>query len=131
MSIRLSEKHGVNPTLCKCFYCGESKGVALLGKLPDDAEAPRECVMDYEPCDECKEKFSKGVLCIETTTETPKDNRPCISKTPTELYPTGKYLVLTSEGISRMFQRPFKNGDKCFLEEGLIDMILKDVEVDE
>ncbi len=48
--IKVSPKHGVNPTIPICFWCGEEKGeIALLGKLPGDAEAPRNMVLDYEP----------------------------------------------------------------------------------
>ena len=39
-SIRLSEKHGLNPTLGVCFFCGEETGeIGLLGKLKGDREA--------------------------------------------------------------------------------------------
>jgi hypothetical protein len=38
-SIRLSEKHGVNPSLMLCFYCGEASGVALLGRLKGDQDS--------------------------------------------------------------------------------------------
>lgn len=75
-SIRLSEKHGVNPSLINCFFCGESKGIALMGRLKGDAEAPRSCVMDYEPCDKCKAMFDQGVLLIGVTTTQPSDGRP-------------------------------------------------------
>ena len=55
--IRVSREHGVNPTIPLCFFCGEPKNeVALLGKLPDDAEAPRNCVLDMVPCDTCAER---------------------------------------------------------------------------
>ena len=53
-SIRISEKHGVNPTIPICFYCGEDKNeVALLGKLHGDKEAPMRMWIngDYEPDD--------------------------------------------------------------------------------
>ena len=40
--IRLSEKHGVNPSIGVCFYCNQDNGeVVLPGRLPDDREAPR------------------------------------------------------------------------------------------
>lgn len=58
-SIRISEKHGANPTIPICFFCGEDKNeVALLGKLSGDKEAPMRMWIngDYEPCDECKKK---------------------------------------------------------------------------
>ena len=38
-SIKISQKHGVNPTIPICFWCGKEKNeIALLGKLPGDAE---------------------------------------------------------------------------------------------
>lgn len=53
-SVRISKKHGVNPSMLVCPCCLEDTGVALLGQLPKDAEAPRE-MLDREPCDKCKE----------------------------------------------------------------------------
>lgn len=62
----MSRKHGLNPTVPICFFCGETKNeVALLGRInsPDrkekDIEAPSHCIINYEPCDECKEKMKK------------------------------------------------------------------------
>lgn len=50
MSIRLSEKHGVNPMLASCFLCGEDTGeIALLGKMKGDAAAPHRGVITKEP----------------------------------------------------------------------------------
>lgn len=66
MSIRISQKHGVNPTMMKCFFCGEEKGIALLGRLKGDAEAPRSAFLDDKPCDKCKEYMEQGVIVIET-----------------------------------------------------------------
>jgi len=59
--IPLSEKHGVNPSMSVCFWCGEVKGLVILGKLPEDAEAPREAIYDLEPCDACKQKMAEGI----------------------------------------------------------------------
>lgn len=89
--ISVSEKHGVNPTIPVCFFCGKEKNeIALLGKLPGDVEAPRNAVVDYKPCDECIEHFSKGVLVIEAT-QTPNDpKQPALRGA----YPTGRYAVV-------------------------------------
>lgn len=38
--IRVSEKHGVNPSITICPICGKETGIALLGKLKGDKEAP-------------------------------------------------------------------------------------------
>lgn len=51
-SIRVSEKHGVNPSMTYCAICGESIGLALHGRLPGDAQAPRD-IPDDSPCDKC------------------------------------------------------------------------------
>ena len=53
-SITISKKHGVNPSINTCFWCGGDKNIILFGKLPNDAEAPRNVCMDYQPCDKCK-----------------------------------------------------------------------------
>ena len=103
--IRLSEKHGVNPTLKVCFFCGEDTGeIALLGKLPNDEEAPRRLVLDYCPCDKCKEQMDTGVTLIEVDYDT-SDKRPPISKDSygQEVYPTGRWCVVTEEGAKKIF----------------------------
>jgi len=68
-NIKLSEKHGVNPSLDICFWCGTPKGVALFGKLRDDKEAPREVVTGYDPCDECKKNMAMGITFIEASSD--------------------------------------------------------------
>ena len=40
--ILLSPKHGLNPSILPCICCGEDYGIALLGKLKGDKEAPKE-----------------------------------------------------------------------------------------
>ena len=63
-SITLSPKHGVNPSVTRCVCCGKDYGVALLGKLKDDAEAPREIYQGL--CDDCQGVVDQdGVIIIE------------------------------------------------------------------
>ena len=72
MSIRLSKKHGVNPSIlvCPCCQSSEGMGLALLGRHTNkktrdyDAEAPR-YVLGNEPCDECKDYMKQGIIFIE------------------------------------------------------------------
>jgi hypothetical protein len=54
MSVRLSKKHGVNPSLLVCPLCQEEFGVALLGALKNDEEAPRH-MLSTEFCVRCNE----------------------------------------------------------------------------
>ena len=101
-SIRLSKKHGLNPTLGVCFFCGEDTNeMALLGALKGDAEAPKRMVLSYQPCDKCLEIWQKGVPVIEATL-TNNGSMP-ISKTPDgEFYPTGKWCVVLQEAAERI-----------------------------
>ncbi len=128
-SIKLSEKYGVNPTICKCFFCGEDKYIALLGQIGDrrkkeDIEAPKECVMDYEPCDKCVENMSLGVTLIEVTTTQPEDKRPPLkAQGDLSVYPTGSYCVVKPEAISRMFNQDLEAGNKLFVDSEVMDML--------
>lgn len=99
-SIPISPKHGLNPTIPICFFCGQEKNeIALMGKLKGDVEAPRAICLDYEPCDHCKELFAQGILCIGVTDCPLPDGRPPISGS---LYPTGAYMVVTEDFIQRL-----------------------------
>jgi len=74
MGIRVSEKHGVNPSCAKCFYCQKNTAdLLLLGKLPGDAEAPREATYHMDPCDECKGYMKRGIILIEVKDEAEMD----------------------------------------------------------
>ena len=69
-SIKLSPKHGVNPTIPICFWCGKEKNeVALLGRIggKEDIKAPKNMVLDFEPCADCIAKMALGVTCMECT----------------------------------------------------------------
>lgn len=104
-TIKLSPKHGLNPTICTCFFCGKEKNeIALVGKLnKNDDEAPHNMVIDYNPCDECKENMKKGVALIAVTKDEPKDKRPPIQITPDfNLYPTGDWCVVTMDAAKRL-----------------------------
>jgi hypothetical protein len=62
--IKLSEKHGLNPSIAVCPICGKDVGVALFGELKDDEQAPKK-VLANEICDECKEKNPDKVYIVE------------------------------------------------------------------
>ena len=102
-SIRLSEKHGVNPTIPVCFWCGEEKNeIALLGKLPKDQEAPRSMWIagDYEPCEKCKKRRELGIDFIEAL------EQPALGENQPPYYgyfPTGRHVVLKEEAARRIF----------------------------
>lgn len=97
-SIKISPQHGLNPSLVICPYCREPKGIALMGRLPQDREAPKEVVQDYEPCDKCKKLFAGNVLCLDTV-ETPtfEGQEPVFQDKNVTLYPTFRFMVLKKE----------------------------------
>lgn len=91
----ISEKHGLNPSLVRCFVCGElTNSIALMGRLKDDAEAPRER-MTGELCDKCKELIEKqkGAFILEVTDDTKEDE-----KNP---YRTGRLVGISKEAKER------------------------------
>ena len=129
-SIRLSPKHGLNPSISVCFFCGEDKNEIILpGKLKGDAEAPRRAVYNYEPCEKCKENMAVGITLVGVVTEQPEDNRPEISK---GLYPTGRWYVITEDctrqllqADSNLLENVLKNR-KCLIDDHVLrDMIEK------
>ena len=126
-SIPVSEKHGVNPSMLMCLFCDEPKGIAMLGRLPNDAEAPRQVLADYDPCDKCKAEWDKGVVFIGTTTECPNDKFPPIGKDADgkPLWPTGSWTVLTDEGVKQFISWPQSEeillARKCFVPQEVIE----------
>lgn len=125
-SIKLSQKHGVNPTIPVCFFCGEQKNeIALLGKLKGDVEAPKNCVLDYEPCDKCKEHMNMGVTLIEVSDVQPMDKRPPLTaRGNQQVYPLGGWCVIKPEATKRIFNQDFTEGQKVFVDSEVFKMIM-------
>lgn len=92
--IRLSNKHGVNPAVPKCFFCQKDKNeIILAGRLPGDAEAPRGAVWDMAPCDECQNYMRQGVICISVKDGETDQKNP---------YRTGGWAVVRDIAIERL-----------------------------
>ena len=126
--VELSPKHGLNPMLTTCFWCGEPTGVAIVGRLradgDNDAEAPRSSCVDLEPCAKCRKKFEQGVLAIEVTEDGSKfGNNERFSfgakDGPQHLWPTGRYAVLRAEAV-----KDGKPGGKLLCAPAVMDRIL-------
>jgi hypothetical protein len=96
-SIRLSPKHGINPSLAVCFFCQKDRGdIILPGLMKGDTEAPRRAVWDKVPCDECKGYMSQGIIFIsvDARLSTDQDNP----------YRSGGWCVLTEDAVKRMLK---------------------------
>lgn len=132
-NIKLSPKHGVNPTIPICAWCGEQKNeVALLGQIGDrrkgeDLEAPMHCVLDYNPCDKCAEQWSMGVAVLEATAQRPHPYRPPIQKDKgVDIYPTMRVVVIRAESASQIFGQEMSAGQRILLEDTAFEQIFGD-----
>jgi len=100
--IKLSPKHGLNPCIPICFWCGEEKNeIALLGMLKGDQEAPMQAVLNLEPCPKCKQKMDLGITIIEGTSTPIYKNIPKYQGA----YPTGRWAVVKKESISEEYRQ--------------------------
>lgn len=115
-SIAISPKYGVNPSILKCFWCGESMGIALCGKIKGDKKAPNNVINGYEPCEKCQKLFSQGILGIGVQKTPPREDFPPISKDAdgSPLYPNGSHVVLTEQWVRRVLD-----------DQMMIDKVLK------
>ncbi len=122
-SIRLSEKHGVNPCIPVCAFCGKQKQeLAFLGRLPGDIKAPMSAVLNYEPCDECRQNWSMGVPLIRVSKTPGSEGQPPIQKREGfNIYPTGSYMVITKEAAERIFEHEIQAGKPVFMEDKAYD----------
>ena len=94
--IRLSPKHGVNPSLSVCFYCGADDGTVVLpGRLRGDTQAPHKAVWTKEPCPTCREYMRQGIILISVRDGEEGDNP----------YRTGGFSVVKAEALARLINR--------------------------
>lgn len=117
--IQLSKKHGVNPAVPKCFYCGDDKNELILaGRLPNDMEAPRSAVWDVHPCDACLARMKVGIILISVKDgeyekiEADANNHehthryakhPMLGFIPNP-HRTGKFIVIKESALRRAFK---------------------------
>lgn len=118
-SIVLSPKYGVNPTIPICFWCGNERDeVALMGRIGnigrhEDFEAPMRTVIDFEPCEECKNNMHLGFTVIEATKN---PNNVCKVEMQNGVYPTGRFMVIKTEAAQRIFGSLISGVDKAFID---------------
>jgi hypothetical protein len=91
--IKLHHEHGLNPTLCMCFWCGQDRGdIALLG-ASIKGQAPTRAVIDYQPCDRCEQVHAKGVVFVELVDDPPTPRPPIGTRSGGPMYPTGRWVL--------------------------------------
>jgi hypothetical protein len=124
MNIRLSDNHGVNPSLGVCFWCGGDTGdILLLGRLPGDEPAPMRAVYSYLPCATCQADWQKGIVLIEAK-HAAWDTRPQIQP---GVWPTGRWAILTRDAAARFIREPLmtvvQKAGKAFVPPEVFNLI--------
>lgn len=102
--IRVSEKHGVNPSITICPICGKETGIALLGKLKGDKEAPMRMLSD--PCDDCISKLGNDKIYILAINDQGYGTKAIIIKRSALNIPVKGYMTLMKENE---FDKVFKH----------------------
>jgi len=112
-SIRLHKKYGVNPTIPKCYVCGEDKNeLALLGAAYKE-EAPIHMCIDKTPCDKCLEYTKQGIIMISVRDGESGDNP----------YRTGGWVVVKEDAALRLIPKEKLEKRILFVEDKVWDKI--------
>lgn len=100
-SITVSPKYGINPSLLKCPLCGKHTGIALLGKLKGDIEAPRETTGGL--CDECRAKYVTCIVVKDEKSAADTGKRIFLPREAvTEKLRDREYLLITEETLGQL-----------------------------
>lgn len=130
-SVKISPRHGLNPSIPICFWCGEEKNeVVLLGKMnKEDSEAPRRILIDYKPCEKCKKAFEQGIQVIGVNTTPFFDNQePLKDEGDDRLYPSGAYFIATEQWVNRVIDdEDIRNSTLKTRKLLMEDNIVKDI----
>lgn len=111
--ITLSPKHGVNPSVLHCICCGKDYGVALIGKLKGDAEAPRDISQGL--CNDCQGVIDQGGAMIIEVRDGEKGCNP---------YRTGRLV-----GVSKNFkERNHLENPIMYMERSLFQSVFGQVD---
>jgi len=121
MSIKLSKKHGVNPSLMSCFVCGHEFGVALVGRLPGDEEAPRKMTDRSMICDTCQKVMDNGGSFIIEVRDGESGDNP---------YRMGRLVGLKDVAWKKNFTTSIPPDRISFMENALYEMLFGDIEHD-
>lgn len=94
--------------LTRCYFCGQGNEIILNTRLtPAEAKKVKELhdkVLHMEPCPQCKEHMSKGVILI--TIDTAKSGKDWEKERMPNPYRTGGFFVVKDSLIERAFTHP-------------------------
>ena len=114
--ITLSPKHRLNPSVLHCECCGKDYGVVLLGRLKEDAEAPRDIMQGF--CNDCQNVIDQGGVMIVEVADGEGERNP---KNP---YRTGRIV-----GCSKQYkERNNITTPMIYMEQSIFQSIFGEVE---
>lgn len=102
--ITLSKKHGLNPSITVCPICGKEEGIALLGHIKGDEEAPRYIQGDI--CDDCISKLGNDKIYILAINDQGYGTKAIIIERSALNIPVKGYMTLMKENE---FDKVFKH----------------------
>lgn len=78
-------------------------------------------ILDYEPCDECKENRKLGVTLMEVEDRPIHEGFPEIQN---GIYPTGRWCVIRYEAAERMFSGFLDERNALFIDREIYDHVV-------
>ena len=83
-----------------CMYCGEPKDKNLADRIKHN-KSSEGFIEDYEPCEDCRNTFNKGVPIIEVSLNPVFSLQPPIARNDEKkwVFPTGRYMVLNTDAL--------------------------------
>lgn len=102
-----SNKGKLGVSMSVCVWCGEVKGVAINKKvIPIHQNMPSKAITDYEPCDDCKARWDKGIPVIEVENNPLVEGQfPITEEGGNKYYPTGSYVVIREGVLSDEYKK--------------------------
>ena len=107
MSLRLSKKYGLNPSLLVCPICEKDVGIAILGANGDKKAHYQ--MTSIELCNDCKQKVKEGNTFILSVKQISKGIKP-----------TGAYMIVPNNCLNVSI--PPKG--ICFMEESEFNKLI-------
>lgn len=105
-----------------CFWCTKETGKPVQLSEVNGIKPPTKAILNYEPCDACKEMFGKGIHIIGVVDEPLTETMPpIVNDGEVKLYPTGAFFVASPEWTEQMLKA---NNNQQMIEHVLKQRVL-------
>jgi hypothetical protein len=116
--IPISKKYGFNPSVRRCFICGEDMDIAIFGSNykvnGEEAEAPMHMTAPNCVCDRCRGVVKDGGVFFISVRD---------GETSSDPYRTGRVVAIKREAAERIFPDQGKISDVNYMEDSLFSTI--------